>query len=49
MVAVAFDAFSLSNLNLISITLGDGEDIEISIRLGKRWQQISYSWSNCLI
>ena len=31
----AFDAFSVSNLSLISIALGNGDDVEISIRLGK--------------
>ena len=45
----AFNAFSVSNLSFISITLGNGDGVEISIRLGTRWQQISYSWSIRLI
>ncbi len=44
-----FDAFSVSNFGFISIALGNGDDVEISIRLGKRQQQISYSWSICFI
>ena len=44
-----FNAFSVSNWSLIFIALGDGDDAEISTRIGKRWQQISYSWSIRLI
>jgi hypothetical protein len=45
----AFNAFSVSNSSFISIALGNGDGVEISIRPGKRWQQIGYSWSILLI